>query len=90
MSKELSKSNNFLLYTNPNGEVKIDVLIQDETIWLTMNQMAELFGVDKSGISRHIKNVFSSGELVEEEVVANFATTTQHGAIKGKMRNDKI
>lgn len=84
MDKPIDTTNNFLLYKSENGEVKVDVLIKDESIWLTINQMAELFGIDKSGISRHIKNIFESGELQEELVVAKIATTTQHGAIKGK------
>lgn len=83
-------TNNFLLYTNENGEVKVDVLIKDETIWLTINQMAELFGIDKSGISRHIKNVFETGELQEELVVAKIATTTQHGAMADKTQTKAV
>lgn len=71
---KLNTSNNFLLYTNQDGEVKVDVLLKDENIWLTMNQMAELFGIDKSGISRHIKNVFETGELQQEATVAKIAT----------------
>lgn len=79
MSKELNISNNFLLYTNENGEVKVDVLLKDETIWLTINQMAELFGIDKSGISRHIKNVYETGELQESATVAKIATVQTEG-----------
>lgn len=90
MQNELIPSNNFLLYTNENGEVKVDVLLKDETIWLTINQMAELFGIDKSGISRHIKNIFETGELHEEVVVAKIATTTQHGAIADKTQTQVV
>lgn len=90
MNKEFPTNNNFLLYTNDDGEVKVDVLIQDETIWLTINQMAELFGIDKSGISRHIKNIVDTGELEEELVVAKIATTTQHGAIQGKTQTKPV
>lgn len=79
MNKELNTSNNFLLYTNENGEVKVDVLLKDETIWLTINQMAELFGIDKSGISRHIKNVYETGELQESTTVAKIATVQTEG-----------
>lgn len=75
-------TNNFLLYTNELGEVKVDVLLKDETIWLTINQMAELFGIDKSGISRHIKNVFETGELIEEATVAKIATVQKEGERK--------
>ncbi len=87
---EIPQQNNFLLYTNESGDVKVDVLLQNETIWLTINQMAELFGIDKSGISRHIKNIFETGELKEEVVVAKIATTTQHGAITGKTQTKSV
>lgn len=73
------ETNNFLLYTNEEGEVKVDVLLKDETIWLTINQMAELFDIDKSGISRHINNVFKTGELERDSVVAKIATTATDG-----------
>lgn len=79
MSKELTTTNNFLLYTNENGEVKVDVLLKDETIWLTINQMAELFGIDKSGISRHIKNIYETGELQQKATVAKIATVQKEG-----------
>ena len=79
MSK-INTSNNFLLYTNENGEVKVDALLKDETIWLTINQMAELFGTDKSGISRHIKNIFETRELQAEATVAKIATVQKEGS----------
>ena len=75
----MAQQNNFLLYKNQDGNIKVDVLIQNETIWLTINQMAELFGIDKSGISRHIKNVFETGELQEEATVAKIATVQNEG-----------
>ena len=61
--------------------------MKDETIWLTQKAMAELFDVDKSSISRHLKNIFNEGELDEKVVVAKIATTTQHGAIEGKTQS---
>ena len=79
MTTELNHPNNFLLYTSEQGEVKVDVLLKDESIWLTFNQMAELFGIDKSGISRHIKNIFETRELDKISVVAKFATTASDG-----------
>jgi hypothetical protein len=82
--------NNFLLYKTADGDIKVDVLIQNESLWLTINQMAALFGIDKSGISRHIKNIFESGELQEELVVAKIATTTEHGAIDGKTQTKMV
>jgi len=65
----------FLLYTSQDGQTRIECRFQGETIWLTQQQMAELFQVDKSGISRHLKNIYESGELSPESVVAKFATT---------------
>ncbi|MCX7547775.1 virulence RhuM family protein [Xanthomarina sp. F1114] len=84
MSNQLPKESEFLLYTTPQGVVNLQVLILDETVWLTQEGMQELFGRAKSTISEHISNVFQEGELIEEEVVRNFRTTTKHGAIKGK------
>ena len=73
--------NEIVLFENQN--VKLEVNVNDETVWLTQNQMARLFDRDKSVISRHIKNVLEE-ELAGEVVVANFATTSEHGAVKGK------
>ncbi len=75
---------NLLLYQTEDGQTKIEVTLANDTMWLTADQMAELFQRNKSTISRHIKNVFESGELNPDMVVAFFATTTQHDAIKGK------
>ena len=76
MKKEIIPTGgSFLLYTTPDGRVKIETRMQGETVWLTINQMAELFQVDKSGISRHLKNIFESRELLYDSVVAIFATT---------------
>lgn len=69
----------FLLYQTTDGNIRIETRMQNETVWLTINQMAELFGVDKSGISRHMKNVYESGELDKNAVVAIFATTARDG-----------
>lgn len=68
-----------LIYQTEDGKTKIEVKMENETVWLSLNQMAELFQRDKSVISRHIKNVFSEGELKEKEVVAYFATTAADG-----------
>ena len=68
-----------LLYQTLDGDSRIEVRLQGETVWLNLDQMAELFQRNKSTISRHIKNVFEEGELQKEVVVANFATTSQQG-----------
>lgn len=65
----------FLLYQTPDGDSQIEVKLQNDTVWLSLDQMAELFQRNKSTISRHIKNVLEDGELEEKSVVANFATT---------------
>ncbi len=74
----------FILYNTPEHSEKVQVVIKEETLWMTQKAMSELFGVDKSSISRHLKNIFESGELNEKVVVAKIETTTQHGAIEGK------
>ena len=79
-----------LLYQTPDGVTKIEVKLQDETVWLSLDQMAELFQRNKSTISRHIKNVFEEGELNRELVVAKNATTTRHGAIDGKTQTHDV
>ena len=79
----------FLMYRTADEDITVNAVIKDETIWLTQNAMAELFSVDKSSISRHLRNIFSEGELDEEVVVAKIATTTQHGAMKGKTQTRK-
>lgn len=75
-----------LLYQTADGKSKIEVTLINETVWLSIDQMAELFQRNKSTISRHIKKIFDDGELNQELVVAYFATTTQHGAIDGKQQ----
>ena len=81
---------NILLYQTEDGLTKIEVTLADDNVWLTADQMAELFQRNKSTISRHIRNVFESGELKPEVVVAFFATTTQHGAVKGKTQTATV
>lgn len=75
-----------LIYQNQEGNIKIDVRLDEETVWLTQEQMANLFGKARSTITEHIKNVFNEGELNEEVVCRNFRHTTQHGAIEGKIQ----
>lgn len=68
-----------IIYQTEDGKTKIDVHMENETVWLSLDQMAELFHRDKSTISKHIKNIFAEGELTREAVVANFATTATDG-----------
>jgi len=69
-----------IIYQSEDGMTKIDVNMQDETVWLSLEQMAELFERDKSTISRHIKNIYDEGELLREPTVANFATVQNEGS----------
>lgn len=68
-----------IIYQTEDGLTKINVNMQNETVWLSLEQMADLFQRDKSTISRHIKNIFDEGELVRSSVVAKFATTASDG-----------
>jgi len=93
MSKHLSlqdQTTEFLLYTAPNGEIKVEVLLSNETIWLTQKRMAELFGVGVPAISKHLKNIFESGELQEELVVSILETTSEHGAVEGLTQTQQV
>jgi len=79
-----------LLYTTPNGKVKVEIYLKNETIWLTQQKIADLFGVQRPAVTKHLKNIFSSGELDEEVVSSILEHTTQHGAIKGKTQEVKV
>src|SRR3990167_869799 len=69
----------FLLYTTPNGDVKLEVFLQNETVWLTQQLLADLFNTTKQNISLHLNNIFKEGELLEEVVVKEFLTTASDG-----------
>lgn len=72
-------SNSFLLYTTPNGDVRVDVFLEDETIWLTQKSMGEIFGVVRSTISEHLSNIYESGELEKEATVRKIRTVQLEG-----------
>lgn len=78
----------FLIYNIPGEEASVSVVVKDETIWLTQKAMAELFGVGVPAISKHLKNIFEEGELMEEVVISILETTTEHGAIAGKTQTN--
>jgi len=73
-----NRQNEIILY-QPNNSVRLDVMVDNESVWLSLNQMVSLFDRDKSVVSRHIKNIFNEGELSENSVVAKFATTATDG-----------
>jgi len=78
----MDEKGNIILYTTPDGVSKIEVTLQNETVWLTLEQMAQLFQRNKSTISRHIKNIFEDGELDSSSTVAFFATVQTEGSRK--------
>lgn len=75
----MKNSGDFIIYQTEDGLTKINVRVENDTVWLSLDLMAELFQRDKSTISRHIKNIFSEGELIADSVVAKFATTANDG-----------
>jgi len=77
----MSKDFRFLMYHSDEGDVSINAVVQDETVWLTQKGMAELFGVQTPAISKHLKNIFAEGELDEKVVVSKMEITTPHGAM---------
>jgi len=85
MSRELQ----FLIYSTPAENAKINVVVRDETLWATQKAMAALFGVQTPAINKHLKNIFAEGELDEEVVISKMETTTEHGAIAGKTQTKK-
>lgn len=79
-----------IIYQNPEGNIRIDVRLEDENVWLTQDQMAMLFGKARTTITEHIQHVFNEGELIEEVVCREFRHTTQHGAIEGKTQDKQV
>ena len=79
MYNELNEQNNFIMYTTDDGQVDIEVRLEDENVWLTQNSMAELFDTTKQNISLHIKNIFEEKELEENSVVKECLTTAKDG-----------
>ena len=77
-SIQLASNDEMLIYQSQDGVIKIDVLFENETVWLNQNQLCTLFGKSKATISEHIKHIFEEGELEEKAVVRKFRTTTQH------------
>lgn len=84
------EATDFLLYTAPDGQVKVECVLHDETIWLTQDRIAALFGVQRPAITKHLKNIFESGELEEKVVGSILEHTTQHGAIDGKTQTRAV
>ncbi len=91
MKQELSPiQDEIVIYQSEDGNIKVDVLFQDETVWLSQEQMALLFGKGRTTITEHISNIFSEGELQEDMVCRKFRHTTQHGAIDGLYQTKEV
>jgi hypothetical protein len=80
----------FILYTTPDREIKVEVLINDENLWLTQKNIADLFGVQRPAITKHLGNIFADGELEENMVSSILELTTSHGAMKDKVQIQKV
>ncbi len=87
---EINTNTNSIIFQASNGALELRTDSDIETIWASLDQISHLFNRDKSVISRHIKNIFKEEELEREVVVAFFATTTEHGAIKGKSQTKNV
>lgn len=80
----------FVLYSMPEGDGKVQAVIKNESIWLTQKAMSELFGVNIPAISKHLMNIFDEGELQENVVVSKMEITTEHGAMEGKTQTKEV
>jgi hypothetical protein len=87
---ETDMPTSFIIFKTEDEQVSIDVKFDEETVWLSQEQMAVLFGKARTTITEHIRNIFKEGELQEEVVCRYFRHTTQHGAIKGKTQEVSI
>lgn len=83
---ELPRKSDFLFYTSPDGEVRVEVFFEDETIWLTQKRMAELFGVDTRTVNEHLQNIYGAGEISQIATVRKFRTVQREG--KRNVRRD--
>lgn len=83
-------NSSIIIYQGETGQPKVEVRMEDETVWLTQDQIAVLFDKGRSTISEHIQNIFLEGELDEKGVCRDFRHTTQHGAIKGKTQEQSV
>ena len=86
----MNENNNIVIYQSEDGKVHLDVVYNEETMWLTQQQLCDLYQTSKSNVSEHIKHIFEDGELDKEVVVRNFRITTQHGAIEGKTQSRNV
>lgn len=87
---DLEEKNNLLIYKNKDGNVVVDAIYKDETLWLSQKGMSKVFEVGVPAISKHLKNIFEEKELDVTLVVSKMENTTNHGAIEGKTQTTEI
>ncbi len=90
MAKKGLKKGEIIIYKTPQNEIELEVHFEKENIWLTQNQIALLFGTQRPVITKHLKNIFQSGELEEKVVSSILEHTTKHGAIKGRTQTKNV
>lgn len=83
----MKDNNEIEIYQSPDGHAEVQVTFEGETVWLNQEQLGQLFDRDRTVVGRHIRNIFKEGELDESVACADFAHTTEHGAIKGKTQS---
>ena len=88
--EKLEEQNNLLIYKNKDGNIVVDAIYKDETLWLTQKGMSKVFDVGVSAISKHLRNIFDEEELNENMVVSKMENTTEHGAIKEKTQTNEV
>lgn len=87
---KIQGNSQILIYQSEDGKIKLDVELQQETVWLNQEQMGLLFGKARSTIAEHIQNIFKEKELEEKVVCRDFRHTTSHGAIKGRTQESEV
>ena len=91
MKEEIENNNGeIIIYQSEDGKIKLDVRLENKTVWLTQEQIAQLYSKGRSTVTEHISNIFKEGELEKEKVCRNFRHTTQHGALEGKTQNQEV
>lgn len=90
MEKKDTQNGEIIIFKTADEKVSVNVVMENETVWLTQDQMAELFGKGRSTITEHINNIFKEGELEENQVCRKFRRTTKHGAIEGKTQEVEV
>ena len=90
MVNEIENNGEIIIYQSEDGKIKLDVRLENKTVWLTQEQIATLFSKGRTTITEHISNIFKEGELDREKVCRKIRHTTQHGALEGKTQSQEV